>query len=99
MVHDKKNYDYVFLSPVFDHHDISVFSAAFGEKQLRAVLYKSKHEVIALGGVRTERIELARRTGFAGVALQSAVWKEKLNRLNKFKEISSEVQRVILEVN
>lgn len=99
MVHDKKKYDYVFLSPVFDHHDISVFSAAFGEKQLRSVLYKTEHEVIALGGVRTERIELSRRTGFSGVALHSAVWKEKNHRLKKFKEIASEVQRVILEVN
>lgn len=99
MVYDKKNYDYVFLSPVFDHHDISVFSAAFGEKQLRSVLYKTKHEVVALGGVRTDRIELARRTGFSGIALHSAVWKEKVHRLNKFKEVSSEVHRVIREVN
>ncbi len=99
MVHDKKNYDYVFLSPVFDHHDINVFSAAFGEKQLRSVLYKSKHNVMALGGVKSERIELSRRTGFFGVALHSAVWKEKNHRLKKFKEIANEVQRVILEVN
>ncbi|MBD79458.1 MAG: hypothetical protein CL840_11105 [Crocinitomicaceae bacterium] len=99
MVNDKKNYDYVFISPVFDHHDISVFSAAFGEKQLRSVLYKSKHEVIALGGVRTERIELARRTGFSGIALHSAIWKEKTHRLQKFMEVSNEVQRVVREVN
>jgi len=99
MVHDKRNYDYVFLSPVFDHHDINVFSAAFGEKQLRSVLYKSKHQVIALGGVKTERIVLARRAGFGGIALHSAVWKEKLNRLNRFKEIRTEVQRVVKEVN
>ena len=77
MVNDKKKYDYVFLSPVFDNHDISVFSAAFSEKQLRSVLYKTHHKVMALGGVRKERIELARRSGFAGVALHSTIWKEK----------------------
>ncbi|MGB0403603.1 MAG: thiamine phosphate synthase [Salibacteraceae bacterium] len=99
MILDKKKYDYVFLSPVFDHHDISIFSAAFGEKQLRSVLYKSKHNVVALGGVKLDRIELARRTGFFGVALHSAIWKEKTDRIGGYKLIKNELDRVVKEIN
>lgn len=99
MINDRKKYDYVFLSPVFDHHDVSVFSAAFSEKQLKNVLFKSKHRVIALGGVRDDRIELARRSGFFGVALHSAIWKEKVSRLNKFKSIADLTREVTERIN
>jgi thiamine-phosphate pyrophosphorylase len=99
MIYDKKKYDYVFLSPVFDSHDIGVFSASFSEKQLRSVLYKTHHRVIALGGVSTDRVEVARRSGFAGIALHGAIWREKKDRLGKFNEIKKEAERVSLEVN
>lgn len=99
MVNDSKKYDYVFLSPVFDNHNMSVFSAAFSEKQLRNVLYKTKHNVVALGGVTTERVEVARRTGFYGTALHSTIWREKADRAGVFNAIANETARVAKEVN
>ncbi len=99
LINDKDKYDYVFLSPVFDRHDMQDFSAAYSEKQLRSVLYKTKHNVIALGGVVLNRIELARRTGFAGVAVHSALWKEKKDRVKMLAELLQETKRVEKEVN
>lgn len=88
---DKKSYDYVLLSPIFDRHDMQLFSAAFSEKQLRNTLFKTNHNVIAFGGVREDRVALARRTGFAGVAVHSELWREKSNRLSKFKSLMESV--------
>jgi thiamine-phosphate pyrophosphorylase len=99
LVNDKKQYDYVFLSPVFDRHEMQEFSAAYSEKQLRSVLYKSRHQVIALGGVIYSRIGLAKRTGFEGVAIHSAIWKEKHDRSAMFEEIYKETKRVEEQVN
>jgi thiamine-phosphate pyrophosphorylase len=99
LVHDKKKYDYVFLSPVFDSHNIGVFSASFSEKQLRSVLYKTHHNVVALGGVTTDRVEVARRSGFDGVALHSTIWREKNDRLAKLIEVKKEVDRTTKEIN
>lgn len=99
LVNDKRNYEYVFLSPVFDRHEMQEFSAAYFEKQLRNVLYKSKHNVIALGGVSLPRIEVARRTGFDGVAVHSTIWKEKNDRVQMFSELAKETQRVSTQIN
>jgi len=99
LMNDKKQYDYVFLSPVFDRHEMQEFSAAYSEKQLRSVLYKSQHEIIALGGVIYKRIELARRTGFGGIAIHSAIWKEKNDRSGMFRDMYEETRRVAEQVN
>lgn len=96
---DSGNYEYVFLSPVFDKHEMQLFSAAFGEKQLRNALFKTSHSVIALGGITEDRVEIARRTGFQGVALHSAIWKEKNNRLAKFIEIRNRVERAVSTIS
>lgn len=99
LLNDKANYDYVFLSPVFDRHEMQEFSAAYSEKQLRSLLYKTKHSVIALGGVTQPRVELARRTGFSGVALHSTIWREKNDRVKLFADIYKEARRVEAEVS
>lgn len=99
LINDKSKYDYVFLSPVFDRHDMQDFSAAYSEKQLRSVLYKTKHMVVALGGVVENRIELARRTGFGGVAIHSALWKEKNDRVKMLSNLIAEAKRVEREIN
>ncbi|UTW60560.1 thiamine phosphate synthase [bacterium SCSIO 12741] len=99
LINDKGKYEYVFLSPVFDRHDIQEFSAAFSEKQLRSVLFKTHHKVFALGGIRVGRVELARRTGFDGVALHSAIWKEKKDKMARFNELKTEVERVSSDIS
>ncbi len=99
LINDTSTYDYVFLSPVFDRHEMQEFSAAYSEKQLRSLLYKTKHHVIALGGVTQDRVELAKRTGFSGVAIHSTIWKERNDRVGLFAQTMEEVQRVTKEVN
>ncbi|MCB0483022.1 MAG: thiamine phosphate synthase [Flavobacteriales bacterium] len=99
LMSDTGNYDYVLLSPVFDKHEMQIFSAAFGEKQLRNTLFKTKHKVIALGGITEDRIDIARRTGFYGVALHGLIWKEKANRLGKFIEIRDRVVRATANIS
>lgn len=96
---DKGKYDFVLLSPVFDRHDMQDFSAAYSEKQLRSTLFKSKQRVVAFGGVKEGKVALARRTGFAGVAVHSEIWREKADRLGKFKSLVAEVQKVAETIN
>ncbi|MCB0481886.1 MAG: thiamine phosphate synthase [Flavobacteriales bacterium] len=96
---DKGKYDYVLLSPIFDRHDMQEFSAAYSEKQLRNVLFKCQHNVIAFGGVKESRVNLARRTGFDGVAVHSDIWREKQNRLAKFIGLINAVKEAEKNIN
>lgn len=69
------NYDYVFLSPVFDSLT-SKYQSGFTEHTLRSSLEKTKFNVIARGGIALSSIEKARDLGFKGVALYSFIWKK-----------------------
>ena len=90
------NYDYVFLSPVFDSLSGS-FQGGFNEFSLTAALKKNMHKVIARGGISIEQIEKVRSIGFDGMALYSCLWKKKepvaaLEAiLNRCKELSIEI--------
>jgi thiamine-phosphate pyrophosphorylase len=99
LISDTNSYEYVILSPVFDKHEMQLFSAAFSEKQLRNTLFKSKHKVIALGGISEEKVDVARRTGFYGIALHGLIWKEKNNRLERFIEIRDRVLKAAATIN
>jgi len=68
---------YVFLSPVFDSISKVGYKQAFTPQQLveardRRVI---DEKVIALGGITTENIPLARWYGFGGVAVLGALWR------------------------
>jgi len=87
LVDAKRKYHYVFLSPVFDIHEMTTFSAAYSEAQLIKTLKKSKQEVIALGGVNASNVATAFKAGFEGIALHGIIWREKLHRHQKFEEV------------
>jgi thiamine-phosphate pyrophosphorylase len=86
------NYDYVFLSPVFDSNT-SKFQGGFSEYSLKAAIDKTRWNVIARGGINIQNIEQAPQVGFKGVAFYSALWTSpnpvlKFNKIiNQFKEL------------
>ena len=69
------NYEYVFLSPVFDSLS-SRFQSGFTEYSLSSALKKTEYKVIARGGVDEHAIEKAERIGFIGLAFYSSIWKK-----------------------
>lgn len=75
---DHSNYEYVFLSPVFDSISKAGYRSAFSTEELRRVNKLSKHRIIALGGVRSELMGTCKDMGFSGVALLGAFWHKEL---------------------
>jgi thiamine-phosphate pyrophosphorylase len=85
---ENPGYSYVFLSPVFDSISKVGYKSTFNEDSLREVLFKTSHHTIALGGVDEDKIELAKKWGFEGVAVVGSIWKAK-DPIEKFKRIQS----------
>lgn len=88
--------DYVFLSPIFDSISKAGYIQAFTHQHLHEAKSASiiNENVIALGGVTTENIPIARAFGFGGVAVLGALWdsfadnrnvSELLKRFNELK--------------
>jgi thiamine-phosphate pyrophosphorylase len=71
---DTNNYSYVFLSPVFDSISQSGYQGAFSHHNLKIAMDKTKHFVLALGGIKPENIETAKQMGFSGVVLSGYIW-------------------------
>ncbi len=69
------NYNYVFLSPVFDSLS-SKFQSGFTENSLNSALRKTSYKVVARGGVDIDAIEKSEKIGFEGLAFYSAIWKK-----------------------
>src|SRR3990172_9482761 len=88
---DLSNYDYVFLSPVFDSISKSNYQAKFSRHELNVILSKTKHNVIALGGVDIDKIDKIKEMNFAGMALHGAIWESK-EPVEKFMNIKNACQ-------
>ena len=87
LLHDKKNYEYVFLSPVFQSISKKNYGTAFSEETLKRVLSKTHHKVIALGGINSQNVPKAKEYGFSGVAVLGALWEEDKDPVKTFVEI------------
>lgn len=69
-------YDYMFLSPVFDSLSKAGYKRRYtpdqwNEASLRGLLTP---RVIALGGITAARVPVVRRYGFGGVAVSGSLW-------------------------
>jgi thiamine-phosphate pyrophosphorylase len=84
-------YNYIFLSPIFDHAE-SKFQGAFSDYSLKVALHKSAKEVIARGGVDIPVIAKTHELGFNGLAFYNCIWKDP-NPVSKFNDIVYEFQR------
>ena len=72
----QKDFDYVFLSPIFDSISKQGYKGAFskeelGEAKRRGILYN----VYALGGITFENLEEVKDMGFCGAAMLGGFWR------------------------
>ncbi len=70
----KGDYDYLFISPIFNSISKQGYQAAFDLEELKTALAKSQHQVIALGGIDADKIATVRELGFAGIGVLGGVW-------------------------
>ena len=72
----KMNFDYIFLSPIFDSLT-GKYQSGFYEEGIRTTLIKTGKNVIARGGVDGTRLPKINDLGFNGLALYSYIWESK----------------------
>ncbi len=82
---DAKNWDYVFLSPVFSSISKQGHAPAWSEGELQAAL-GSAGNVRALGGVCSANVGRCEELGFDGVVLHGTLWPT-VDPIEAFKEI------------
>lgn len=80
-------FDYVFLSPVFT----SVSKLGYEGRAFE--VEKPQQNVVALGGIETDKIRKAKEMRYAGVAVLGAVWNAE-NKDSAFTEIFKEYSNV-----
>ncbi len=90
------NFQYVFLSPVFNSISKKNYHAAFEKNDLEIFLNNqiSNCEIIALGGIDEDTIKEAMRLGFDGAAVLGALW-QSADPIRKFDTL----QKVCAAVN
>lgn len=67
-------FEYVFMSPIFDSISKPDLRAGFPEAELVRAVKRSRNPVFALGGIDASKIARAAKLGFQGVALLGAIW-------------------------
>ena len=70
-------YDYVFLSPIFDSISKEGYTSNFSDDVLKNASHQGiiNEKVIALGGIDKETLPLIKHYAFGGVAVLGSVWK------------------------
>lgn len=94
---ERKDYDYVFLSPIFDSISKSSYHAAFDEATL-----KQAHEeglidknVMALGGITIDNMNKIREYGFGGVVILGDFWNRfNIHSTKDYKELINHFRRL-----
>jgi thiamine-phosphate pyrophosphorylase len=73
-----KDFDYVFLSPIFDSISKTGYMHAFSPKILTDAKNAGiiNHQVMALGGIDLDTIPIAADYGFGGVAVLGSLWQD-----------------------
>ncbi len=85
---------YAFLSPIYDSHSKKTHKSKFQDRKLlteKVHSYKTKLNIIALGGVDYTNVEESYSYGFDGVALIGYLWRPVL----KNKDIDKTVSRFL----
>lgn len=80
------DYDFAFLSPIFDSISKRGYKSPFELKDLKAFLIGRKEKIIALGGIDEDKIETVREAGFSGIALLGAIWQSE-DPVEKYEQI------------
>lgn len=83
----KNEYDYLFLSPIFDSISKAGYKSGFGKEQLQKASAEGiiDQKVVALGGVTFDSIHWLKELNFGGAAMLGAIYNtvalENLNNL------------------
>jgi thiamine-phosphate pyrophosphorylase len=94
----RDQFDYVFISPVFDSISKSALKQQFDLAIVRTFMKEydqlpgKNAGVIALGGVNEKNVRSVKKAGFDGAALLGAVWKSK-DPVKAFLKISSALRK------
>lgn len=93
----KKEYDYLFLSPIFNSISKTDYPSHFDLNELRE-LGRQKvidRKVMALGGIDIDQIPQMRDCGFGGVVILGAFWQHfNLHETADFKELINYFRRL-----
>lgn len=89
------NFNYIFLSPVFDSISNKGYNSKFKPEALKFFLKENKkrHQIIALSGIDQRSVVKARELGFDGAALLGHIWtnfesdSDIIAAINRFKGI------------
>ncbi|WBL22252.1 thiamine phosphate synthase [Zunongwangia sp. HRR-M8] len=87
MLSEISNFDYCFLSPVFN----SISKTGYSGKKFQ--VNDLQQQVIALGGIDSEKISAIRKMGFSGAAVLGAVWQQE-NPIKSFIKIKQHYESV-----
>lgn len=92
----QENYDYLFLSPVFDSISKPGYSGKFKLSTLKYNLkrYSGTAKILALGGINKQTTARANEIGFHGVACLGHIWNHRTvsGRIEAWKEICSTIK-------
>ena len=74
----KDEYDYLFLSPIFDSISKIGYKSAFSKEQLLKASEEGiiDEKVVALGGITFDKIPFLEELGFGGVAMSGGIYGE-----------------------
>ncbi len=96
---DSGNWDYLFLSPVFDSISKEGYSSKWTLEEIESVLNgdfeKPLTKCYALGGVDSSNINRCLEIGFDGVAVLGAVWND-ADPLKAFGELKGAMNSVVI---
>lgn len=89
----KPNFDYVFLSPIFDSISKPGYRSAFTSETLYTAARQGiiDNKVIALGGINVKNFHVLSRYGFGGAAILGDIW----NNIHK-KDLRSHIKQFLL---
>ncbi len=74
----KRNYDYVFMSPVFDSISKQDYNAQYSPEEIKKAHKQGiiDKKVYALGGIDVHNIKEVKKYGFVGAGVMGAIWQK-----------------------
>jgi len=75
----RNEFDYIFLSPIFDSISKQGYSSKFSEFELGEYLKTSDKDIVALGGIDSQTASKCAEIGFSGVASLGYIWNPAIN--------------------
>ena len=86
---NRRKYEYVFLSPIFDSISKKGHKSRFILERIQSILKRNK--IIALGGINDKNILSTKEIGFAGAATIGYIWEGK-NPVQQYKKLISKIK-------